>query len=78
LGHTIIGTFVEHSTVVLEVRVHPLVINISASFFLQDIVTLQVDLDESLILEVPHFYQLLEDFDVVQNRDLVETQVQIL
>jgi hypothetical protein len=61
----IIGAPVEHPIVVLEVRVHPLVIDISASFFLEDVVALKVDLDETLIFEGPGFDQLLEYFDIV-------------
>lgn len=55
VSHAIIGTFIEHSSVILMTWIHPFMVDISAPFLLQDIIPFEVDLYEPFILESPEF-----------------------
>ena len=70
--------FVWVSFVVLKGRTHPLPTDVHAALLLQDLITLKIDLYKSLLFESSQLNKSLEYFDVVEDGDLVEGEVDIL
>jgi hypothetical protein len=74
----LIRDMVDSSAIVLVVRIHPLPIDFSAALLLEHIIAFQIDFDEPLELKGSYLHQLLEDFDVVEDGNSVESQIKIL
>jgi hypothetical protein len=58
--------------------IHPLLVYFLAPFLSQNLVPLKVHLEKSLKVKRPQLHQLLEHFDVVEDGDFIETEVEIL
>lgn len=59
--------------ILLLIGVHPFLIDLFTSFFLQNLISLQIDLYESMKIKDPNLGKLFEYFNIIENGNSIET-----
>jgi hypothetical protein len=74
----VVGPLGDYFMVLIQCWIHPLFVDIPASFFLEYFISFQIYLKESLVLKGSYFHQIFKNFYIAHYAYLIESKVQVL